>query len=235
MALQLVWTLGLQTPDSLLPMPHNPSLEVRMCDDAFAKICDLVNDLAMPVRARAAQLLGDFHSVSPHLLDQTLDKKLMAHLKVSLSSCVFRGNDEGGGGKRREGGGGKRKEGGGGKRGEGEGGKRGEGEEGRERRGEEGREGREKEGREGRGEEGRERRGEEGREGRGKEGREGRGEEGRERRGKEGREGRGKEGREGRGEEGRERRGKEGREGRGSKRECSALACGYVCLCTPNQ
>ena len=100
MALQLVWTLGLQTPDSLLPMPHNPSLEVRMCDDAFAKICDLVNDLAMPVRARAAQLLGDFHSVSPHLLDQTLDKKLMAHLKVSLSSCVFRGKDEGGGGKR---------------------------------------------------------------------------------------------------------------------------------------
>ena len=53
-----------------------------MCDDAFARVCDLVNDVSMPVRALAAGLLGDFHSVNPQLLEQTLDKKLMSHLKV---------------------------------------------------------------------------------------------------------------------------------------------------------
>ena len=53
-----------------------------MCDDAFAHVCDLLNDTSMSVRALAAGLLGGFHSVSPRLLEQTLDKKLMSHLKV---------------------------------------------------------------------------------------------------------------------------------------------------------
>ena len=61
-----------------------------MCDDAFTHVCDLLNDVSMPVRALAAGLLGEFHSVSPELLDQTLDKKLMSHLKVLSvpATCV---------------------------------------------------------------------------------------------------------------------------------------------------
>ena len=55
-----------------------------MSDDAFARVCDLLNDVAMPVRALAAQVLGDFPSVSLELLEQTLDKKLMSHLKVHV-------------------------------------------------------------------------------------------------------------------------------------------------------
>ena len=82
MAAQLVCSLMQQTPEALVPLPQNPSLEARMCDDAFTRICDLLSDEAMPVRALAAGMLGDFHSVSPQLLDQTLDKKLMSHLKV---------------------------------------------------------------------------------------------------------------------------------------------------------
>ena len=49
------------------------------------KICDHVNDSSMPVRALAAQLLGDFSNVSEKFLVQTLDKKLMSHLKVVKS------------------------------------------------------------------------------------------------------------------------------------------------------
>ena len=56
-----------------------------MCDDAFAHVCDLLNDTSMSVRALAAGLLGGFHSVSPRLLEQTLDKKLMSHLKVCFT------------------------------------------------------------------------------------------------------------------------------------------------------
>ena len=81
-AVQLVCALTKKTPEAIVPVPHNPSCEVRMCDDAFTHVCDLLNDVSMPVRALAAGLLGEFHSVSPELLDQTLDKKLMSHLKV---------------------------------------------------------------------------------------------------------------------------------------------------------
>ena len=51
-------------------------------------MCDLLTDVAMPLRALAAEMLGDFHSVSPQLLDQTLDKKLMSHLKVQYV-CMY--------------------------------------------------------------------------------------------------------------------------------------------------
>ena len=74
-----------KTPETTVSVPQKPPIparEVRMCDDAFARVCDLLNDLSMPVRTLAASLLGDFHSVNPHLLEQTLDKKLMSHLKV---------------------------------------------------------------------------------------------------------------------------------------------------------
>jgi integrator complex subunit 4 len=60
-------------------------MELCLLDDAFIKICDLVNDSSMPVRALAAELLGDFHAVEHKFLEQTLDKKLMSHLKIVKS------------------------------------------------------------------------------------------------------------------------------------------------------
>ncbi len=60
-------------------------MELRLLDDAFIKICDLVNDSSMSVRALASGLLGDFHMVSEKFLAQTLDKKLMSHLKIVKS------------------------------------------------------------------------------------------------------------------------------------------------------
>lgn len=54
-------------------------------DDAFIKICHMVNDLSMTVRREATGLLGSLHLVSQKFLEQTLDKKLMSHLKASHS------------------------------------------------------------------------------------------------------------------------------------------------------
>lgn len=55
---------------------------IRLVDDAFAQICNMVNDLNMVVRAEAARLLGSLHTVSQRFLDQTLDKKLMSNMRV---------------------------------------------------------------------------------------------------------------------------------------------------------
>ena len=67
---------------STVPLKKDSSVEIRIVDDAFIKICDMVNDISMSVRALAAGLLGDFQTVSTKFLEQTLDKKLMSHLKV---------------------------------------------------------------------------------------------------------------------------------------------------------
>ena len=69
----------------VVPLKREQSVEIRMLDDGFVKICDLLNDSSMLVRALAASLLGDFKSVSSKFLEQTLDKKLMSHLKVVKS------------------------------------------------------------------------------------------------------------------------------------------------------
>jgi len=47
------------------------------------------NDIRMKVRAEAVGLLGSLHGVSFHLLQQTLDKKLMSHGKVRLIKIFY--------------------------------------------------------------------------------------------------------------------------------------------------
>ena len=43
----------------------------------------------MAVRAEAAGLLGSLHLVSPKFLEQTLDKKLMSGLRVSVENVFI--------------------------------------------------------------------------------------------------------------------------------------------------
>jgi len=57
--------------------------EIRLVDDAFGKVCLMINDLSMRVRTLAAQFLGTMTLVSPKFLQQTLDKKLMSNMRVS--------------------------------------------------------------------------------------------------------------------------------------------------------
>ncbi|XP_071952970.1 integrator complex subunit 4-like [Antedon mediterranea] len=79
-ALRLMWVIGHVYPESLIPVVDSDE-KLRLVDDAFAKICQLVNDSSVLVRTTAVGLLGSLHRVSPHFLEQTLDKKLMSGLR----------------------------------------------------------------------------------------------------------------------------------------------------------
>lgn len=82
-ALNLVWILSQIYPES--PIVSINDEHLRLVDDAFAKICDMVNDSSYKVRAAAAGLLGSMHLVSNSFLFQTLDKKIMSDLKKKKS------------------------------------------------------------------------------------------------------------------------------------------------------
>ena len=83
-ASELVWVLCQLFPESPLTCPDSKE-ELRLVDDGFGKLCSLVNDLSMNVRAKAAGLLGSLHLVSQRFLDQTLDKKLMSNMRKKES------------------------------------------------------------------------------------------------------------------------------------------------------
>lgn len=68
---------------SLVPVANSQE-ELRLVDDAFAKICQAIGDLSVSVRKLAAELLGSMNHVYPHFLEQTLDKKLMSDMRVSF-------------------------------------------------------------------------------------------------------------------------------------------------------
>ncbi|GBM31165.1 Integrator complex subunit 4 [Araneus ventricosus] len=59
--------------------------QIRLADDAFARICKMITDPSTNVRVLAASLLGEFKEVSLEFLNQTLDKKLMSSLKKRRS------------------------------------------------------------------------------------------------------------------------------------------------------
>ncbi|CAB1348848.1 unnamed protein product [Coregonus sp. 'balchen'] len=63
--------------------------QVRLVDDSFGKISHMVSDGSWVVRVQAAKTLGNMLQVSPHFLEQTLDKKLMSDLRVR-TLCVWR-------------------------------------------------------------------------------------------------------------------------------------------------
>ncbi|XP_017786488.1 PREDICTED: integrator complex subunit 4 [Nicrophorus vespilloides] len=78
--LKLLWVLGTTFPENIVVLPDSEQ-EIRLIDDAFAKICNSVNDLSMHVRTHAAKLLGSMKLVSMRFLNQTLDKKLMSNMR----------------------------------------------------------------------------------------------------------------------------------------------------------
>ncbi|XP_034024940.1 integrator complex subunit 4 isoform X2 [Thalassophryne amazonica] len=79
-AVQMVWVLSQLYPESIVPIPSS-SEEIRLVDDAFGKISHMISDGSWMVRVQAAKTLGSMLQVSPHFLEQTLDKKLMSDLR----------------------------------------------------------------------------------------------------------------------------------------------------------
>ncbi|KAJ1956571.1 hypothetical protein IWQ62_005272, partial [Dispira parvispora] len=81
-ALRLVWTISKLYPGEILQIrKQDPTDSTRLVDNAFVKICDMVNDISMNVRTEACVLLGSYYDVQSSYLSQTLSKKIMSHLK----------------------------------------------------------------------------------------------------------------------------------------------------------
>uniref|UniRef100_A0A8C0MPD6 Integrator complex subunit 4 n=1 Tax=Canis lupus familiaris TaxID=9615 RepID=A0A8C0MPD6_CANLF len=79
-AVQLIWAISQLYPESTVPIPSSNE-EIRLVDDAFGAICPMVSDGSWVVRVQAAKLLGSMEQVSFHILEQTLNKKLMSDLR----------------------------------------------------------------------------------------------------------------------------------------------------------
>ncbi|KAK6195746.1 hypothetical protein SNE40_001107 [Patella caerulea] len=84
-AVKLLWVLSHLYPEVPVSGPEAGE-EIRMVDDGFAKICNMMNDISVKVRTEAASLLGSLHLVSSRFLEQTLDKKLMSNMRRKKSA-----------------------------------------------------------------------------------------------------------------------------------------------------
>ena len=69
-------------PEMPLPLPHHgPKETVRLIDDAFVRICDLMNDVSVTVRVNAGGCMASYQDVSPDTLAQTFSKQIMSRLR----------------------------------------------------------------------------------------------------------------------------------------------------------
>ncbi|KAG0311161.1 Integrator complex subunit 4 [Dissophora globulifera] len=84
--LDLIYILSGLYPEQIVQNPFASQIQAtRLVDDAFIRICDMVNDSSMPVRAKACSLLGRFKTVDYKFLSQTFSKQIMARLKVDVA------------------------------------------------------------------------------------------------------------------------------------------------------
>lgn len=74
LAIRLVLSMSLKYGDCLV-FQKGTTEQVRLEDDAFSKICRMINDPAVEVRVEAAKSISQFKSVSIAYLLATLDKK----------------------------------------------------------------------------------------------------------------------------------------------------------------
>eukprot|EP01135_Chromosphaera_perkinsii_P000781 Nk52_evm69s151 gene=Nk52_evmTU69s151 len=68
---------------------------MRLIDCGFCTLCDLLNDYSVRVRVIAGSFLGQLKNVDEALLMQTLDKKLMSHMKKTSGYGKFAKRKEG--------------------------------------------------------------------------------------------------------------------------------------------
>lgn len=84
-ALNLIFELSQRHPEYVIKL-NDQQTEIRLIDDAFAKICSAISDLSMHIRTQAAELLGGMWQVNNEFLCQTLDKKLMSNMRRKKTS-----------------------------------------------------------------------------------------------------------------------------------------------------
>ncbi|KAI7849458.1 armadillo-type protein [Circinella umbellata] len=80
--LNLIWAVSSLNPQILLQLPKDGPIEkVRLIDDAFTKICDLVNDVSVVIRTKACVIMSSYQHVNADVLSQTFSKQIMSRLK----------------------------------------------------------------------------------------------------------------------------------------------------------
>ncbi|KAI9275591.1 armadillo-type protein [Phascolomyces articulosus] len=80
--LNLIWAVSSLNPQILLWLQNDGSNErVRLIDDAFTKICDLVNDVSVVIRTKACVIMSSYQHVNADVLSQTFSKQIMSRLK----------------------------------------------------------------------------------------------------------------------------------------------------------
>ncbi|KAG2214549.1 hypothetical protein INT46_003099 [Mucor plumbeus] len=83
--LNLMGVLSSLYPEHRMKLAHEEVNETtRLIDDAFNKVCDLVNDSAITVRTKACVMMASYQNVGPDMLSQTFSKQIMSHLKRRL-------------------------------------------------------------------------------------------------------------------------------------------------------
>lgn len=80
--LNLLGVLSSLYPEHRMKLAHDDVDETtRLIDDAFNKVCDLVNDSSVTVRTKACVMMASYQHVGSDTLNQTFSKKIMSHLK----------------------------------------------------------------------------------------------------------------------------------------------------------
>ncbi|KAI9481345.1 MAG: armadillo-type protein [Benjaminiella poitrasii] len=83
--LNLIGVLSALYPEHRMKLAHEDVDETtRLIDDAFNKVCDLVNDSAVAIRTKACVMMASYQHVGPDTLNQTFSKQLMTNLKRKL-------------------------------------------------------------------------------------------------------------------------------------------------------
>ncbi|KAI8334516.1 armadillo-type protein [Choanephora cucurbitarum] len=80
--LNLMGVLSSLYPEHRMKLAHEDVDETtRLIDDAFNKVCDLVNDSAITIRTKACVMMASYQHVGSDMLNQTFSKQIMSHLK----------------------------------------------------------------------------------------------------------------------------------------------------------
>ncbi|KAI7834504.1 armadillo-type protein [Kickxella alabastrina] len=99
-AVELIWAISSAYPEyPVVIQKYKVSDSIRLLDDAFVKICDMVNDSSVVVRQRACTILGRFKNVDNKFLSQTFSKQVMSNLRRFVPrgghSSGYRGRNTG--------------------------------------------------------------------------------------------------------------------------------------------
>ncbi|KAJ2734312.1 hypothetical protein IW152_002443 [Coemansia sp. BCRC 34962] len=81
-AIELIWAISSAFPEYPVTIEKYDTAEtIRLLDDAFVKLCDMVNDSSVIVRQRACAILGRYRDVKHSFLSQTFSKQIMSNLR----------------------------------------------------------------------------------------------------------------------------------------------------------